>query len=631
MIKKLKLSKKPQKTSLKKSKKNDAPVFEGQRGFTDTFGYIETDPYIFAGNGTVISVFDVLFQYGTNSPAPTGWVNMVLPRDQIKHGVIEITQRQQGMEKSTETAIVDKTLGSYTTTLANDESTKSARDNEQNRMRIRDMKLSAQLSGGDDSIVDSDMRLVVKADTPEDVELAIEELKADYKNNDVKGVILNRRTGRQLQDFSNLLSDVSADGWHSSDMVSVSAGRLFLPSSGFSDKTGVFIGTDVRSLLSNNPAIVDFQKTRNAVVFMGGVKPIVDVYGQNSPMYARSGGSAVAQVIADSNYLAGQRTHHILVSPDLNYRSPDSLYFDMTKESINPLEVFGRPETVQFDTNTNISKVVTMMSILSDTGDDRMTQLDLESLLRDWFIYRANGSGLYTTDPELEPHKALRILATPDHENYPRLTAFLTELNGNMARASNSGEKDMERARLLYSSIRNASRAYSFLFDKSTSLPDSFKANDRNIYYDLSKVSEDKRLKGMMLINTLAYVTNRALEGEMIVVHGLDSAEFPPESIAPYRERIDNKGIGLITVYEQSENTKINPKTCVRFSGRLSKQDVVVIGGVTKPELEYINDSWQQPLPEPVSQQLLASVDGILYFYRESDRVGALINTRLTL
>ncbi len=90
------------------------------------------------------------------------------------------------------------------------------------------------------------------------------------------------------------------------------------------------------------------------------------------------------------------------------------------------------------------------------------------------------------------------------------------------------------------------------------------------------------------------------------------------------------KNIGLITVFEESES-EVNPKSYAKFSGRLTRQDAVVLGGLTEDELMYINQSWRKELPVPVANKLLEANNGILYFYRKRDRVGALVNTHLIL
>lgn len=606
--------------------------FQGERGFTYPFGYQEEDAYLFVGHKRVISVFDVLIQYGTNNPAPVGWLLNLIPREELESGRVIFVQRQKGMKKELEHEIVEKHIESNIETISSSTSG-SARENARNSIRVQDMSLSAHLAGEGDSIVDSDVRLVIKAKTPEKVESVISELKKNYKNYDVKGVILVRRTGQQLREMENLFSDVSADAWHSSDMTSTSAGRLFLPSSGFSDATGTFVGQDVSALLSNNPSIIDFAGVNNAVIFMGGVTAYGSVGGMEGGGMFLNGGSAVAHVISEANYLSGKRVHHIMLS-EFSHRATDNLIFDMSKEAINPFEVFGTPETVQKDATANFNKATTMMLLLANTVDDMnysFLEAELKSVLIDWFINTANNSGMYTADPENEPNRAKRILATDNHENYPTPYDFLPALQSNVSKRALEGEKARERADFLYKTLKTAFDEYPNIFHKATTLPNVYKAEDRNIYYDISSlVDNSKKVAGAVFLNVIAYVTNRALEGEQIVIHGLDKIDIPVKHLLAYKERIERKNIGLITVFEHSERD-VNPKTYSQFVGRLSRQDAVVLGGLTEEELNYINESWRQPLPTPVSKFLLQSNNGILYFYRKRDRIGALINTHLIL
>lgn len=617
---------------LKSESIDDSNQIKGERGFTYPFGYLEEDAYLFLGKKTVISVFDLLFQYGTNRPASIGWVLDVIPREEIESGRVMFIQRQKGMEKDRENDIVDTEIEVNLLTMESSNDSKSAKERSQNTQRVQDMRLSGQLSGTHDTIIDSDMCLVVKADSVEKVEQVIKELKEAYKHYDVKGVLLIRRIGQQLREMETLFTEVRSDAWHSSDMSSVSAGRLFLPSSGFSDPTGTYVGTDVSALLTNNPSIIDFTGVNNAVVFMGGVTAYGSIDGNRGGGMFQDGGSAVAHVISEANYLSGKRIHHIMLS-SFGYRAPDSLVFDMSKESINTFEVFGTPETVQQDATANFNKATAVMLLLSNTIDKRTyaeMEAELKDVLIEWFINTANNSGMYTKDPEHEPNRAKRILATDNHENYPTPYDFLPTLKTNVAKRAVQGEHPRAIAELLYKTLKTAFNEYPNIFHKPTTIPNVFKASDRNIYYDISPLANDKKVAGAVFLNVLAYVTNRALAGEQIVIHGLDKIEVPLEQIVPYRDKMRRKGIGLITVFEESESL-VNPQTYSRFVDKLSQQDAIVLGGITETELKYINDSWRQNLPSPVSNLLLESNNGILYFYRKSDRVGALVSTHLVL
>lgn len=608
-------------------------TFKGERGFTDGRGYMDTDPYIFTQDQT-LAVFDVLFDYGSNRPAEIGWVNRVIPRNELNAGRIIIIERQKMIDETTESEILDKKLASSIATTSSTD-TESARENSKNSDRVEDMYLASQLAGRDENIIDSDLRIIIKADTPEGIETVVDELMVNYKNAGIKGITLTRRIGEQLNELRQIFTDISADSWHNSDMTTVSAGRLFLPSSGFSDERGAFIGFDVMSLLSRNPAMIDFTGVQNAVIFTGGIRVNTIVPNKDGILVENpslDGGSAMAQMIANANYMNGRRTHHIMLSPTSVPQSDDSLYFDLVnKDAINPLEVFGSPDTVEFDANTNFKKVQTMLLLLADVDikKDPNYGITLLKLLREWVIYRAVQGGLYTENPKLEPHKANRILATTDHEKYPTLEDFLTTLQSNIAESSNAGERARERAELLYNAVNQTVRSYPALLATHTTLPDRYTADVRNVYYDLSGVKENPRVKGVTFLNVMSYVTNRALPGELIVIHGLDDIDLPDvDVLTPYRSRIDDKEIGLVTVFNKSEH-RINPGTFRPFVGRLSRQDVVVLGGVSEGEIAYMNDSWQQAVPDSVTNTLLQANDNILYVHRKRDQTGALIETHL--
>lgn len=605
---------------------------DGERGFTFPFGYQEEDAYLFLGQKKVVCIFDVLFQYGTHNPASIGWLLDVIPREEIQSGKVMFIQRQQGMDKERENEIIDTEIETNITTIISSNDGKSSKEKNQNKQRVGDMQIAGVLSGQHDTIVDSDICLVIKADSVEKIEDVIKELKEAYKHYDVKGVLLIRRTGEQLDELKHLFTNVRADAWHTSDMSSVSAGRLFLPSSGFSDATGTFVGTDISALLTNNPSIIDFTGINDAVVFMGGVTAYGSIDGVEGGGMFQNGGSAVAHVLTEANYLSGKRIHHIVLSK-FSYKAPDSLIFDMSKESINTLEVFGTPETVQKDATANFSKAVTVMLLLSNTvNEEKYAELEaeLKDILIDWFINTANNSGMYTKDPENEPNRAKRILATDNHKNYPTPYDFLPTLGVNVTRRKKDGEYAHRTADFLYKTLKTAFNEYPNIFHKETTLPNVYRATDRNIYYDISPLEDNKKVASAVFLNVLSYVTNRALEGEQIVIHGLDKVDVPIEQIVPYKERMTRKNIGLITVFEESEN-KVNPKTYARFVGRLSRQDMVILGGLTEEELGYINESWRRDLPVPVANMLLEAHNGILYFYRKRDRVGALVNTHLIL
>src|SRR5699024_5946782 len=139
-----------EKFSLRK-KQEDEDAFQGDRGFTDPFGYQDEDAYLFVGHKRVISVFDVLIQYGTNNPREIGWLLDLIPKEEIESGRVIFVQRQKGMKRDMEEDIVEKHIESNIETMSGEDSG-SAKEKARNSARVQDMSLSATLSGEGDSI-----------------------------------------------------------------------------------------------------------------------------------------------------------------------------------------------------------------------------------------------------------------------------------------------------------------------------------------------------------------------------------------------------------------------------------------------------------------------------------------------
>lgn len=606
--------------------------FSGQSGFVSDDGYVEFNGYIRVGTtGEYIAIFDVHFKYGTYGKAEIGWLNKLIPSDLLRKGRIFFAYREKGMSKSAEDEILSHKLNSRLKTMQSQKESSDVRESAKQEAEGDDIILAKKLSKTE-NIVDSDVSLIVKASTPERLEDVIKELRQNYRDRGVLGVMLTRKTGQQIKEFLSLPHHVYANAWHSSDMQSTAAARLFLPSSGFADLHATVVGTDIHSYLANTPSIIDFNNIRHAVVMTGGIKGRLSLGGIEGSGIIPNFGSAWAHVIADDNYLVnGTRTHHIVLRP-FDYHAYDSKVFDMRQYTINSLEVYGTPENVQADANDNFDKVVEIITMLmEDEKPDPAIRGQLYRQLLEWMIYRANGNGLYTADPEHEPTLANRILATQDHQNYPTLQDFILELQSMVASEATKDGEARKRAEMVLNAVLNASRRFPKVFNAKTNIPDTLTKNDRNIYYDLSHLGGSRMIKGAMFLNVLAYVTNRASPGDMIVVHGIDAVKVKPSILKSYRDRMDRKDIGLITTFEERNDEDMNISTLNDFIHPLVDQDLVVIGGIQKETTQRIADSWSRPLPKIVQTDLSANRDSIFFVYRARDFGSAVINTHLIL
>lgn len=624
-----------QKKLMKKRKKRAAKrraTFVGQKGFFSDDGYIEYDGYIRVGkDGEYMTMYDVHFKYGSYNPDVIGWVNKLIPSSLLRKGHIYFAYREKGMSKGEENEILSKKLRARQVTAENQKESSDVRETSKKEAELNDIKLAKQLSKSE-HIIDSDISLIVKAKTPERLEETVRELRQNYKDRGIVGIMLTRKTSQEMKSFLELPHYVYGNAWHGSDMQTVAASRLFLPSSGFADEHGTVVGIDVHSYLANTPSIIDFNNIRHAVIMTGGVKGRLSFGGIEGAGEVPNYGSAWAHVIADDNYLVkGTRTHHIVLVP-FDYHAYDSKVFDMQKYTINSLEVYGKPETVKADANDNFDKVVEIIMMLTeDETPDSAIRGQLYKQLLDWIIYRANGNGLYSLNPEQEPTLACRILATQNHQTYPTLQDFILELQSMVAAEAKIDGEARKRAEMVLNAVTNSSHRFPEVFNAKTNIPDTLTRDDRNIYYDLSGLGGSKMIKGAMFLNVLAYVTNRSAPGDMIVIHGIDSVRVKPSILKPYRDRMDRKNVGLITTFEERNDKSMNVETLNDFVHPLVDQDMVIVGGIQKESAKRIADSWSRELPSIVQADLSANQSSIFYVYRASDFGSAVVNSHLIL
>lgn len=607
--------------------------FRGAKGFLDEGGYVEYDGYLkVKGTGKYISFYDAKVRYGTNNEESIGWYNKFLPSTTLKDGDVWFALREKGMDKTTENNVLSKRVHSRKSTMEGQKQSTDIRENAKKQAEYKDILLTEELSK-DDTVVDSDCILAIMSNSPEGILKTEKELRQNYKDDGKRGLMLVRRTAHQMETLKTIFHTTAADVWHNSDVTKIAATRLFLPSSGFADEIGRFAGYDVHAYIDESVSLIDFYGIRNAVIITGGTPAQVSIGGREGAVMIGNAGSAWAHMIADSNYISGgNRNHHIVLVPFGGYHEPNSKIFDMSKETINTLEVFGTRDTVERDVNNNIDKVTEIvMMLLGDKNQDSDIKSMFQSQYLDWMIHRARGTGMYTDHPAEEPTKAWQALATTNHKNYPRLIDLITEMNTLENEEAKTGQLARQKAEQLKRTLETSSRRYPAVFSSYTTIPDTLGFEDRNIYYDLSNITDDPMVQGAIFLNTLAYAAGRAMPGDEIIIHGIDSISINPDVLARYREKLNNMNVGVITTFEKRDNSEMNIETLNSFVEPLANQDMVILGGLTNSMITQVQSSWGRELSGTVLSDLKARNDGQFYVYRKRDMTNAVIDTHLVL
>ncbi len=168
-------------------------------------------------------------------------------------------------------------------------------------------------------------------------------------------------------------------------------------------------------------------------------------------------------------------------------------------------------------------------------------------------------------------------------------------------------------------------------FSSYTTIPDTLGFEDRNIYYDLQISLMIQWYRGAIFLNTLAYAAGRAMPGDEIIIHGIDSISINPDVLARYREKLNNMNVGVITTFEKRDNSEMNIETLNSFVEPLANQDMVILGGLTNSMITQVQSSWGRELSGTVLSDLKARNDGQFYVYRKRDMTNAVIDTHLVL
>src|SRR5699024_11446510 len=147
------------------------------------------------------------------------------------------------------------------------------------------------------------------------------------------------------------------------------------------------------------------------------------------------------------------------------YHSTNSNALAMQKLTLNTLEVYRTKENVEVDANDNFEKVTEIIMMLlgeNAVSSDQYANISgmLKEQLIDWVIKRAGGNGIYTLDPQNEPTRAWRILATEQHQNYPTIGDVVLELDSDVARERKVGENADDRAQLLLRAVKKNVNQY---------------------------------------------------------------------------------------------------------------------------------------------------------------------------
>lgn len=564
-------------------------------------------------NKQFISVFRMSNKFGANHEADgIGWFSRILPMASANADYTFI-ERARTLPKTRRDEIEDKYLETSEGEAKDNSKAKTFRG-----LRNQDRRLFATELAAQRSLVASDAHLIVKSVSEGGVDQGIKRHRNRITDMKLTGLRFTRLAGSQKSWFERLFKPFHPDRNSFIEPSSLYSRRMQLKSRGFNDRQGMPIGSPVQIDGEFNPmdvSIMDFNDFRKQVV-IGGNGSFAPRFvwkkdGQTYKDSTASGASIIAQSIANESWMRGKRVHHIMLR-DVPYKSPDALEFDMSKEAINPLEVYGDWENIQSSVQLNFDKLIKMFDLLSGNKLNEYSKSNLAEVINDFYVNRANGNGIWTNDVEHEELKARKVLANEfNHQYYPKMAELIPALHNNVAVKSNQGEMSLRDAQQLETSLSNAVDSSRNVFNKATTLPD-FIGNDHNqIYYNLETLDSNNNIYMAQLLNVLSYVsaTVREGSGDLVIIHGADNiTKNVAPLVAEFRKRFLRRGIRLVWAFDENEldgKERITALDDENVYGELNKDvDYYVMSRLTPDAFEKLNAQFNGVLPSVVKDVL---------------------------
>lgn len=518
------------------------------------------------------------------------------------------------------------TVVMFTTTER--QSDKWVETNSKTAEKVSDMDVSEQGSGGtrsaaersakvNDDILEAlreirsgasylnvQYRLMVRARTLEDLDVAVAEIQRQYSDDFRSGMRVAAYPGDQRKELASILSRNSAHNGSGYYLTSSElSGSYSLVTNGLNDDTGEFIGPMTGDL--NTSAIVFDPDLWDGHVIVAddgwssvaGVRSsLSDMWGSKIGQCALMGGHRAVHIILDEARLVG----------GLGPAMPSiTSIVDLNHGDINMFEVFGRREDQLSLFSGQLDKLCLMAEVIYAGNDGKldpqmrpMFEQDLKSVITEYYV----SQGMWRQNPE-EHQDELRLVGIA-HTQCPTLQSFQPYLKTNY-KAYQRGGVDIDTVRTakqLYGVFDGMLLANGDLFNVTTKDDIDGVIRARRVVYDLSSLSKRGRAVTMaQLVNVIHYAVSVLDEGDVVIIHGADKIT---DLVRPYvRETLDSfvqQRHGRVAYLYPTVGAMLKDKDFNDFPGAA----YTVLGPLREDEMATYEDTMGQDVPPALRQAI---------------------------
>lgn len=637
--KRKKLQKKYKKENIRE--KNDA--------FAPLFGYDYRPSYIYSGNrcGTILKIVN---KYGTNHDGSFGWFVNLIPESSEEGNIkTKLIEADKPMDSKKQDEIFRKEVNKII--RGNSQENASKAENEGDRtireMVVDDVMEASRSDAKSKLAIDSFIYLMITADTPEHVSKQLRKINENYKDL-INGVQAMSVAGNQEKMFKSLLAPPKGDKndytWMSDDF----AGNDHAVRRGLDDDRGVSVGEITQDYTGGQALMSLYESIDKRAVVCAYESSSVYQYDTYDDL---TGASLWGQRIANDATVHGHRVFHIVMNgfeygaddfdvegedEETKFVCPPSLErdigrVDLSKGHLNPIEMFGDKERDKDNKvqifNTNLNKIKHMFKLMSGRNIEGKQQTMLEEALVTFYKQKR----MWTDNPEKYPNE-LRIYGLKS-ETVPKMGAFTTQLTDLVLK--NVSDKndykipdEIRDAKHLQTVMKNTLSRYRSIVNTITTLPDPKSIDELQMYYDLSRLSNDSEMMEAQFLNIFSYVMTACEKGDVIMFHGLD--KITTETLSVIKGRIDTatrQGIKLVYLFDTIGGSTHDKVGNIEFANLFNTEGLLyqsldvdfgytVLGAMTMKDLEQYQVKVKQKLTKRLQSIMTATNEPFQYQIR---------------
>lgn len=480
------------------------------------------------------------------------------------------------------------------------------------RKNRADLSRIAQELNNGASYLNVHHRLLVKADSLEHLDEAVERIERQY-NDTFASIVPAAYPGRQRDELATLLAPNAAKhgkGWHFTSTEL--AGEYHLVTHGLEDAHGTYVGYMVEDV--NNSAIlfdVDAYPHHAMIAGSGTVR----ANGQPMDM-----ASAWAVCAGQHALMHGHHAIHLVLDDAADMGTPmDEIgaRVDMAAGDLNMFEMFGSQDMELAVFPAQLEKLALMaeQSYQADGVDLSIMRSTLFQIATDYYV----DQGMWSHDAAGNRDR-LRVVDLP-HNQVPLLHVFCSYLDEKAKAAALDPARDeahVQAVKVLAGTFRHMLAANGDLFDKPTSQAiDRARQAWRTVYEFGPLMARGGNVAMMQLVNAFGFATGTMEAGDVLVIHGADRID---PAIEPYLasglERVYAHGGRTVFAYHDVDRMV---ERC-RFN-RMDQADWQVLGTMNANACTRWQEAMGVSMPPMLAQAVTNRARPVNYIHRGVDNV----------